>query len=85
MLDSVTETIITGVLHVDVNHESQPSLINTKIRLPHGLGLTAILTLACGLFHIPVFGPCALLGSQAFCRYPLPPPNCQRYFHDQSA
>ena len=52
MLDSVTRITFTKVLHVD--HKSRLGFTNTEIRLPHGLGLVAILTSACGLRRVPV-------------------------------
>ena len=52
MLNSVTRTMFIGVLHID--HKSQLGFTNTKIRPLHGLGLVAILTLACGLHRVPV-------------------------------
>ena len=60
MLDSVTETIYTRVLHVDVDRESRIGFANTKIRLPHGLGLAIILALAFGLCRVPASGQSSL-------------------------
>ena len=44
--------MFTGVLHID--HKSQPSFTNSRTVLPHGVGLAAILTSACGLHLMPV-------------------------------
>ena len=52
MFDSVIRITFTGVLHV--NHKSRPGFTNAGIRVPDGVGSVAILTLACGLHHVPV-------------------------------
>ena len=53
MLDSVIRIMFKEVLHV--NHKLRLGFTNTEIRLPHGLGSAAFLSLACGLCGVPVF------------------------------